>query len=295
MIDNSQKRSKLALTIAMSIFGTIGVFRRNIPMSSAMLALARGLIATIFLFVFVSIKGTRPSLNAIKANLLILCVSGMLIGYNWILLFESYQYTSVATATLCYYMAPIFVMLVSPIFLKESVTLKKITCIFLAIIGMILISGVFKVGFRDISELKGIILGLAAALFYAIVIILNKKIKGISAYDKTIMQLATAALVLFPYILFTEEISMSVFTPFTISMIVIVGILHTGIAYVLYFASMKNLKAQTIAIFSYIDPVVAIILSALLLGEKMGIAEALGAVLILCATMISEMSDKNKS
>lgn len=295
MIDNSQKRSKLALTIAMSIFGTIGVFRRNIPMSSAMLALARGLIATIFLFVFVSIKGTRPSLNAIKANLLILCVSGMLIGYNWILLFESYQYTSVATATLCYYMAPIFVMLVSPIFLKESVTLKKITCIFLAIIGMILISGVFKVGFRDISELKGIIFGLAAALFYAIVIILNKKIKGISAYDKTIMQLATAALVLFPYILFTEEISMSVFTPFTISMIVIVGILHTGIAYVLYFASMKNLKAQTIAIFSYIDPVVAIILSALLLGEKMGIAEALGAVLILCATMISEMSDKNKS
>lgn len=293
MIDNSQKKSKLTLAAAMLIFGTIGIYRRNIPLSSGMLALVRGTIGTLFLILFVSIKGMRPSLKAIKANLLLLSLSGILIGYNWILLFESYQYTSVAIATLCYYMAPIFVMLVSPIFLKESLTLKKITCIAVALSGMILISGVLKVGFSDISELKGIILGLGAALFYAIVIILNKKIKEISAYDKTIMQLGTATVVLLPYTFLTETISKTAFTPFVVLMLFIVGIVNTGIAYALYFGSMKNLKAQTIALFSYIDPVVAIILSAVLLRERMGIGEIVGAILVLSATIISEILEKS--
>lgn len=293
MIDNSQKKSKLTLAAAMFIFGTIGIYRRNIPLSSGMLALVRGTIGTLFLILFVSIKGMRPSLKAIKANLLLLSLSGILIGYNWILLFESYQYTSVAIATLCYYMAPIFVMLVSPIFLKESLTLKKITCIAVALSGMILISGVLKVGFSDISELKGIILGLGAALFYAIVIILNKKIKEISAYDKTIMQLGTATVVLLPYTFLTETISKTAFTPFVVLMLFIVGIVNTGIAYALYFGSMKNLKAQTIALFSYIDPVVAIILSAVLLRERMGIGEIVGAILVLSATIISEIPEKS--
>lgn len=294
MINSSEKKSKLTLIAAMFIFGTIGIFRRYIPLPSAMLAMARGLIGTIFLLLYVLIKGMRPSMKAIKSNLLLLCVSGVLIGFNWILLFESYQYTPVATATLCYYMAPIIVILVSPIFLKESLTLKKVACIVIALIGMILVSGVLRVGFSGISELKGIILGLAAAVFYASVIILNKKIRDISAYDKTIMQLGTATLVLLPYTFLTEQISSTAFTPLVVFMLLIVGIVHTGIAYVLYFGSMKDLKAQIVALFSYIDPVVAIILSALLLHESMGIPETVGAVLVLCATMISEMPDKKE-
>ncbi|NLW42081.1 MAG: DMT family transporter [Tissierellia bacterium] len=159
--------------------------------------------------------------------------------------------------------------------------------------GMIHISGVLKVGFSDISELKGIILRLGAVLFYAIVIILNKKIKEISAYDKTIMQLGTATVVLLPYTFLTETISKTAFTPFVVLMLFIVGIVNTGIAYALYFGSMKNLKAQTFALFSYIDPVVAIILSAVLLRERMGIGEIVGAILVLSATIISEIPEKS--
>ena len=281
--------------LAMSIFGTIGIFRRYIPLPSSVLALARGTIGTIFLlFLLLVIKRQRLSAEAISRNFKFLVISGALIGFNWILLFEAYQYTTVATATLCYYMAPVLVIMASPFFFREKLTPLKAVCVAVALLGMVLVSGVLQSGFGGLQELRGVLLGLSAALLYAIVVILNKFIHQISAYDKTIMQLGTAALVVMPYTLLTEDLTAITFTPFAVIMLLMVGIVHTGIAYALYFGSMDGLKAQTIALFSYIDPVVAILLSAALLHEDIGLWGALGAVMILGSTLVSEIWGEKK-
>ena len=289
-----ETNAKVSLILAMVIFGTIGIFRKYIPLPSGIVACARGILGVAFLLVFIKIKKIKMDRESIKKHLWILLVSGGFIGLNWVLLFESYRYTSVAVATLCYYMAPIFVMIVSPFLLKEKLTVKKVLCVIVALIGMVFVSGVLDGGISDVSEMKGILFGLGAAALYATVIMMNQKLREVPTYDKTIMQLGAAAVVLIPYILFVEDLSAVVLTPLIVFMLIIVGVVHTGIAYALYFGSMNGLKAQTVALFSYIDPIVAIILSAMFLKEPMTIYSAIGAVLVLGATMISELPEKRK-
>ena len=289
-----ETNAKASLILAMVIFGTIGIFRKYIPLPSGIVACARGILGVAFLLVFIKIKKIKMDRESIKKHLWILLVSGGFIGLNWVLLFESYRYTSVAVATLCYYMAPIFVMIVSPFLLKEKLTVKKVLCVIVALIGMVFVSGVLDGGISDVSEMKGILFGLGAAALYATVIMMNQKLREVPTYDKTIMQLGAAAVVPIPYILFVEDLSAVVLTPLIVFMLIIVGVVHTGIAYALYFGSMNGLKAQTVALFSYIDPIVAIILSAMFLKEPMTIYSAIGAVLVLGATMISELPEKRK-
>lgn len=289
-----ERNAKASLILAMTIFGTIGIFRKYIPLSSGIVAFTRGFLGVAFLLVFTKIKKIKMDRAAIKEHLKVLLISGGFIGLNWVLLFESYRYTSVAVATLCYYMAPIFVMVASPFLLKEKLTMKKIICVFVALVGMVFVSGVLDGGISDISELKGIFLGLGAAALYASVVMMNQKLREVPTYDKTIMQLGAATIVLIPYILLAEDLSAVVLTPLITVMLVIVGIVHTGISYALYFGTMNSLKAQTVALFSYIDPIVAIILSALFLKEPMTIYSCIGAVLVLGATLISELPEKKK-
>ncbi|MEW4414729.1 EamA family transporter [Clostridium sp. AN503] len=294
-MENSVRNSKWMLVGSMLMFGTIGIFRRQIPLSSSVIALARAVLGTLFLLFLMAVKGSRPSVKAVTANLPALLVSGVLIGFNWILLFEAYQYTSVAVATLCYYTAPVLVILVSPVFLKEKLTGKKLVCVAAALAGMVLVSGVAGSDVTEgvgSSEWKGILLGLGAAALYAAIMILNKKIRDIPAIDKTVVQLAAAGVVLLPYTWFTEDISAIRLTPVVGLLLVIVGVVHTGIGYAMYFGSMKALRAQTVALFSYIDPVTAILLSALFLNERMGTAQMAGAVLILCAAVAGDMPEK---
>lgn len=284
--------SKLQLTASMLIFSSIGIFVKYIPMPSSVIAFARGLIGMIFLLLVVFVTKNKLSFQNIKNNLLILALSGAAIGFNWILLFEAYNYTTVATATLTYYLAPFFVMLASPFFLKEKLTVKQFICLIGALLGMVFVSGVIKNGIPEANEIKGILFGLGAALLYATVIVLNKKLKEISAYEKTIMQLGTAAVVVLPYTFLTEDISAIRFTTLSVILLFVAGIVHTGIAYTFYFNSMKDLKAQTVAIFSYIDPAVAILLSAFVLKEEMDIYGIIGAVLILGSAFVSEINFK---
>ncbi len=291
----NNNKEKLMMIGAMTIFGTIGIFRKYIPLPSSLLALARGIIGTAFLLLLVlAIKRDKLSVEAIKRNFGFLVVSGAFIGFNWILLFEAYQYTTVATATLCYYMAPVIVVLVSPFLFKERLTPLKALCVAVALTGMVFVSGIPQSGFGGMSELKGILLGLGAATLYAIVVILNQYIKEIPAYDKTIMQLGTAAIAILPYTLLTENFADITFTPVAVCMLFFVGIVHTGIAYTLYFGSMSGLKTQTIALFSYIDPVVAIILSAVILQENIGFWGVIGAIMVLGSTMVSELFGDKK-
>ncbi len=285
---NNENKSKIMLICAMIIFGTIGVFRRYIPLPSGMIAMARGLIGAVFLAAIMFFGKQKISFNSIKKNIGVLFLLGVFLGFNWILLFEAYRYTSVAVATLCYYMAPVFVIAVSPVLFGERFTKLKLICVAAAIAGMVLVSGVLNEGIKEADEIKGILLGLGAAVLYACIVLLNKKVNDIEAFDKTVVQLGVAGIVLIPYTLLAENASGVEFTPFAVVMLIVVGIIHTGIAYALYFGSIGRLKAQTAAIFSYIDPVVAVVLSVILLGESIGVSGYIGSVLILGAAMLSE-------
>ncbi len=291
---NPTNRAKLHLLISMVIFGTIGIFKKYILLPSSLIAMTRGFVGMIFLLLIVTLSKKKLSIASLKKNFWYLLISGALIGFNWIFLFEAYNYTSVAVATLCYYMAPVIVILLSPFLLKEKLNVTKWICVVSAVLGMVFISGVLNGNLPAISEAKGMLFGLLAALLYALVIILNKKIGDISPYDRTIYQLGTAGVVLLPYTLLTEDIVSLSPRLSVIILLAIIGVIHTGFAYYLYFGAIEKLEAQTTAIFSYIDPVVAIILSALFLREKMGLYEILGTLFILGATIISDFPLKKK-
>ena len=259
--------SVAALIASMVIFGTVGIFRRYMDLPSSVVALGRGAVGSVFLLVLLLVQGRKP--RGLQKNAPVLFLSGAMIGFNWIFLFEAYNYTTVATATLCYYMAPVFVIMLSPLVLREKWTPKKGVCILLALCGMALVSGVMKTGFGA-GDMKGMLLGLGAAALYASVILLNKRITGMEAIEKTAVQIMSATVVLLPYVLLTEDVGALVFTKSSLALLIGMGIVHTGLAYVLYFGSLRKVSAHTAAIFSYLDPVVAVCLSALLLREPMG-------------------------
>ena len=295
----------LMLASSMLIFGTIGLFRRYIPLSSGLLAFSRGILGAVFLGLFLIIRrlseqrcktgndgdiqeSRTPACELPLRILFLLILSGALIGVNWILLFEAYNYTTVATATLCYYMQPTIVILLSPLFFHERLTAKKLVCAFLAVLGMFLVSGAAGEGIPQGDAFRGILCGLGAAALYASVVIMNKCIRNIDPYLKTILQLASASVCLLAYLAVTGQLSYVKLDSFSLLMLLVVGIVHTGIAYTLYFGSTDGLRAQTIALFSYIDPVSALFISVLFLHEPMGAAGLAGAVLILGAAFAAE-------
>lgn len=280
-------KSYVALIGSMLIFGTLGVVRRYVPLSSAMLALCRGALGSVFLLIFVLVRGGKLKLPERKATLW-LVLTGAIMGLNWMLLFEAYSYTTVAAATMCYYMQPTIVILLSPLVFRERLGGRKLACAAAAIVGMLFVSGVLSGGTGQVRDIRGIAFGLGAAALYAAVIILNKKVVVEDIYAKTVIQLAGAALVMIPYVLLTEGVPELTLTAADIGMVLLVGIVHTGITYALYFGSMQRLKAQTVAVMSYIDPVFALLLSAAVLHESLTPLGILGAVLIIGSAIISE-------
>lgn len=282
---------KLKILLSMAVFGTVGIFVRFIPLPSATIAFCRGVLGCAFLLILMALTGKKPNIADIKQNGWILAISGAAIGINWILLFESYRHTTVAIATICYYLAPAFVTLASPL-IGEKLTAKQLGAIGVAMVGMVCVSGVLQGNHS--GSLLGVLLGVGAAVFYASVILLNKKLSPIGAYDKTLCQLGAASLVIAPYLLFAGGISFEGMTTLGWVMLLVVGIVHTGICYALYFGGIRDVNAQTAAILSYLDPVLSILLSALILRETLDAFSIIGAVLILGSALYSELPGRKK-
>lgn len=287
----NKKINKLLFISSMTIFGTIAVFVRNIPLPSGEIALYRALLACLLIGMFLMVKRESFSLEKIKKALPLLIASGMAMGANWIFLFEAYNYTSVSTATLSYYFAPVIVTVVSPILFKERLSAKQIICFVMSTVGIVLITFARDTG-ESRSNLLGILLGLSAAVLYATVILLNKFIKDIDGIKRTFLQFVSAAIILIPYVIFTDGVNVGKLNTKGIICLLIVGIIHTGITYCMYFSSMKELEGQSVAILSYTDPLVAIILSVFLLSEPMTAQQIIGGVLILGFTLLNELPIK---
>lgn len=281
-------KSKLYVIIAMLTFGSISIFVRNIGLPSSVTSLLRAIIASIFLIVYSIFTKKSISSSKIKDNFWPLLIAGAAMGFNWIFLFEAYKYTTVSNATLAYYFEPTIVMLLSPIVLKEKLTSRKLISIVISVIGLFMIvnTNVETNGLYNHS--LGIIYGLIAAALYATVILTNKFFKNLSGLESTLIQLVIAAIVLTPYVLITESLTPGMFKLGYLPYILTIGIVHTGIAYLLYFTGMQGLKGQTIAMLSYIDPVTAVIISATFLQEGITPIQIGGGVLILASSYLSQ-------
>lgn len=284
----------LRLILSMLIFGSIGPLVRNIDLSSGEIAFLRAVIGGIFLIGISIFSGQKFSYAPIKRNSPLLIFSGAALGTNWIFLFQAYEYTSIANATLSYYFAPIFVILMAPLILKEKLTPAKTACVFIAMLGLLLIVNAEKADPVYSRSYIGVIYGLSASALYAGVILMNKLIKNLSGFETTLIQLACAALVLLPYVALKNGLAFSGALADTksILLIVILGIVHTGFVYFLYFTAIKDLKAQTIAVLSYIDPVSAVIIAAVFLAEPMSCRQMIGGMLILGSTFLGGLQSR---
>lgn len=284
------KKAKLSMIAAMAIFGTIGLFKKQIPLTSGEIALYRAVLAAAVIVLVLLVTKQPLSLRSIKKELPLLLLSGAAMGFNWILLFEAYEYTTVSAATLSYYFAPVLVTVACPILFKEKAGVKQWICSIMATVGIVMITGLGDPAVGD-THLIGIGFGLGAAVLYATVVLLNKYIKEIGGIHRTLFQFFAAIVVLLPYVVLTGPTEGFIGGKGLMFML-IVGLVHTGFAYCLYFTAMKDLPGQKVAILSYIDPLVAILLSALLLKEAMTPVQIVGGVLILGFTLLNEIEIK---
>lgn len=285
------KNAKSMMIASMAIFGTLGVFTRNITVTSGELALYRAVLAISLIAVYLVCTKQNINLKASKKELVLLLFSGAAIGINWILLFEAYKYTTISAATLSYYFAPVIVTVVCPILFHEKLTGKQIFCFIMSTLGLIMITGTSNI--RDKRDFIGILFGISAAIFYAAVIILNKFIRNIDGIHRTFLQFLSAIIILVPYVLLTSGIHLGNLDIKGWGNLLIIGLFHTGITYCMYFSSLKELAGQEASILSYIDPLVAVLISVLILGETMSIAQAIGGVLILGFTLWNELTPHN--
>lgn len=286
-----ENTAKGLMAVAMFIFGTLAPFVRNINVSSGELALYRAVLAALLVGGYLLVTKQKLSLRSIKKELFLLLLSGVAMGINWIFLFEAYKYTTVSVATLSYYFAPVIVMVVCPLIFKEKLTGKQILCFAMATAGLVLITGTAGGGKQD---LLGIAFGLAAAAFYATVMLLNKFIKGVTGLHRTFIQFLSAIVVLVPYVACTSGFTLGGLSGTGWTNLLIVGLVHTGITYCMYFTALKELPGQKVAILSYIDPLVAVLVSVVLLNEGMTLPQMIGGVLILGFTLWSELPKRKK-
>lgn len=281
-------KAKLQMILAMALFGTISLFVRNIPLTSGEISLFRAVIALLCLALYKLVKGEMIPLRGLGGELALLFLSGAAMGFNWIFLFEAYRYTTVSVATLSYYFAPVIVMVASPLLFREKITLWQVICFVGSTVGLVLV--INPTGLSEGRDpARGVMLGLAAAVLYATVILLNKHIRKVSGTDRTMLQFASAIIVLLPYLLLTTGIHMQSMTTVGWLCLLALGALHSGVAYVMYFSSLKVLPGQESAILSYIDPLVAVVISLTLLHEPVSVIQLVGGAMILAFTLANEL------
>ena len=285
---NTTKRARLFLILSMVCFGTLAPFVRKISVSSGELALYRAVLAAALIGAFLLATRQKASFPAPGKELYLLVLSGVVMGFNWILLFESYKYTTVAIATLSYYFAPVIVTLVCPFLFREKLTKKQILCFFMSTLGLSLVIGITNLGSGG-NNAVGIAFGLGAAVLYATVILLNKFIKGVTGIHRTFLQFLAAIAVLMPYVLCTGGFHLDSLDRTGWVCLLIVGLVHTGITYCLYFTALRDLSGQEAAILSYLDPLVAVVIGVVVLKEPLSVQQLIGGAMILGFTLWNEV------
>jgi drug/metabolite transporter (DMT)-like permease len=278
-------KSILSFVASMVIFGTIGGIVRFINLPSSEIALIRGLLGVLCLLPVLLFTTRKEVLRDLWSNAPVLLLSGIALAGNWILLFEAYRNTTIALAALSYYSAPVIVMILSPFVLKEKISPLKAVCIGITLVGMVLVGRVDQNLNDPHNSFVGVMFGFSAAVCYAPLMLLNKFIKHRGGLETTVPQLFISALVLLPYVLLSG--AMKPLSQFDVSLLllIILGLVHTGLGFLLFFIGLKGLQAQKTAILSYLDPLTSIVISLFIFGEHMTLTQLMGAVLICGGTL----------
>ena len=279
-------KHKLILIVVMALWGSLGIFVRSIPISSLLLAFSRAVIALPILMLGVKMSGLSLR-DCFRKENTPLMISGILIGLAWVLFFAGFRLTSIANVTFIYNMCPIYVLILSPILLKEKITKFQLITIFVAFLGFVLIIGQ-SIDFSDAAFL-GILAATFSGILYALIVIINRKYAThLRGEDVAFIQLLFAMIVLFPFVLGTNAfVQFSEMTSLAWILLLILGIFHTGLAYIGYFQSYKTCSASTVAQFTYLDPAFALIFGYFLASESLTLIQGLGGLLILGSTFIT--------
>ena len=274
----------LKMVLAMTIFGSIGIFVHKIGLPPAIIACIRAIVGTAFLAIILGFYNNRSNFTAFRKNAVPIILSGVALAFNWIFLFEAYRNTSIPVATVCYNLAPVFVLILSPIILRERITVLNVACTLGSLAGAVLISGVLT---NDVANKAGVTYAILAAILYCAVMILNKKISGISSLDNSFYQMAVASVVTVIYSVLTVDMKEVTFSGNVGWMLLLLGILHTAIAYSLTFSASKRMTAQAWGVLSYLEPATAIVLAYILLKQNLTSIEILGTVMIFGFAIIN--------
>lgn len=281
-----QKIAKGKMAVSMLIWGSLGLVVRAIPLESAQIVLWRAILGGSVMLVLFLLRKEKPRPGVLRRNLPLLLCSGAVMGGNWAFLFEAYRYTTVSAATLAYYCAPVLVMLAAPVLFKEKLTAPKLAGTAMATLGMVLVAGG---GFGGADPVRGVLCGLAAAVMYASVMLMNKFMRGLSGVETTLFQLVGAGIVMVLYVQLTGAGFGALPGGPGLAALLTVGLVHTGLALWLFFSALRVLPAQTSALMSYLDPASALLFSGLFLQEQLSAGQLLGAALVLGGAALGEL------
>jgi len=283
--------NRIKLVLVMLIWGSLGVFTRSIPLSALSLAFLRALIALPVLYAVMKMKKS----DRVKWPLLVpYIISGILLGFGWLTLFYGFKHTGISSAVMIYNMCPVYVMIFAPLVLKETISKMQIAVIFVSFLGLFLIVG------QNISEgcsYMGLALSAVSGMLYATIVLINRSIKvRVDNQRATFVQILTAMIVLLPFVLVNGEISSVLrLDSMAVAYTILLGILHTGAAYTMFFSLYSQMKSVEIVSYSYLEPLFGILFSVIFIGETLTLPQIIGGILILGSTYIGEILKDRKS
>ena len=283
-----QNKAKISYVFALFLYGTMAVLLKYINLPIEFVALIRGIVGSLFLLILTLLTRGKLDISSIKKNFKYLLLSGMSLGINWVCLFRAFRVSTVSISILVDYMAPIFMIIISPLLFKEHLNKKKLICVFIAFIGLIMVSGVVGSDIRMIN-VEGLLLAAGAGLGFMGVIIFNKLMGDVSVYDKAVVQISIAALTVVPFAIKAVLETSIVWDFKSVFLSFIMGLVSTGMAYYFYFYGISGLSVQTVAVVGYVEPVITVLSSVIFLKESMSMAAMAGAVLIIGAAVSSEL------
>ena len=280
--------NRLKLAFVMVIWGSLGVFTRSIPLSALSLAFLRAFIALPVLLI-----GMKKPRGLQWPHLRPYIFSGVLLGFGWLTLFYGYKHTSISSAVIVYNMCPVYVMILAPLVLKETISKVQIAVILASMLGLILI---VSNGLSEGYGYMGLALSALSGLFYAVIVLINRGIKNrLDTRTATFVQVFTAMVVLLPFVLMDGNIFTVVrLDALAIAFTLLLGVLHTGVAYTLFFSVYAHMKSVEVVSYSYLEPLFGILFSVIFTGERLALPQMIGGILILGSTFAGEMLKERK-
>ncbi|MCM3386998.1 DMT family transporter [Ureibacillus chungkukjangi] len=285
------KNTYFKYVFALLLFGSNGIVASYILLTSYEIVYLRTLIGSIFLIAIFILTKQKLHILKNKAHFMYLLISGVAMGASWIFLFEAFNQIGVNIATLAYYCGPVIVMILSPFLFKEKMTRTKILGFIAVMIGMLCVN---VQAFMQGTVSIGLIFGILSAFMYVIMVVFNKKARSITGLENATGQLVISFFTVAIFIGFKQGFSVNIVDG-NLFPILLLGVVNTGIGCYLYFSSIGKLPVQSVSILGYLEPLSALIFSALILGEQLSLVQMGGAVLILGGAAYGELFRSNIS